>query len=266
MISLDKYGKPCHARGLARREKPVEHFNYHGNGITYAPQSKNDADATRPIITKLPERYERGEFHPHIHFTMRNGLSDFMTCCCVFANAQHLHERYLGSLFIQRADDGQLPMLIKAVHVMEDEKSMVRTVPLGDSIVWLQRLDDCAGLITDSLYFSVEHKKFIGSRRPRAKDWKLNNIGISGLVSGLPQKLPDEIVKRGAVAVQDVADDGPKALRDRLLTPELLELLDTIGIAFYDFSVSPFIQKPVNFDIKVLDILIGPFESFVDPF
>ena len=37
-------------------------------------------------------------------------------------------------------------------------------------------------------------------------------------------------------------------------------------IAFYDFAVSPFIEKPIDFDVKVLDVLLGPFESFIDPF
>src|ERR1039458_6705257 len=48
------------------------------------------------------------------------------------------------------------------------------------SVVWLQRLDDCAGSITDSLYFSVEQGRFVGSRRPRCEDWKLDSVGVSG--------------------------------------------------------------------------------------
>lgn len=251
---------------LAGWEKAVEHLDGLGNSIPYAPQAWNDDDTTRPIITKLPKRYECGEFHPHIHFTVCKGLSDFMTCCRVFANAQQLCEIQLGSLFRPGADDGQRPMLVKAVHIMEDQNGVVRTVPLGDSVVWLQRLDDCAGLITDSLYFSVEQGKFVGSRRPRVEDWKLNSIGISGSVPGLPQKLPDEIVKRRAIVMQDFADEYTKPGRDSLLTPEVLEFLDTLGIAFCDFTVSLFIQKTVNLDIKVLDVLIGPFESFRDPF
>jgi hypothetical protein len=261
MISSD-----VHAHRLARREKSVKHFDGLGNGIPYAPQAWNDADAPRPIVTELPKRHERGELHPHIHFTVRKGLSDFMTCCCVFANAQQLYEIQLGSLLRHGTDDSQLPMLIKAVHVMEDEKGVVRTIPLGDSVVWLQRLDDCAGSITDSLYFSVEQGRFVGSRRPRCEDWKLDSVGVSGNVSSLSQELPNEIVKCGAVAVQDVANYDPKAGRDRLLTPEILDLLDTLEIAFYDFAVSLFIQKPVNFDVKVLDVFVGPFESFVNPF
>ena len=254
------------SQDLAGREKAVEHFDGFGDGVFHAPQAGNDANPTRPIITKLPERYERGEFHPHVHFTVSKGPFDFMTRCGVFMNARHLQEIHLGSLLRPGTDDGQLPMLIKAVHIMEDEQGMVGTVPLGDGVVWLQRLNDCAGLITDSLYFSVEQGKFVGSRGPRVEDWKLNSIGISGSVSSLSQKLPNEVVKRGAVAVQDFADEGRKAGRDGLLTPEVLELLDTLGIAFYDFAVSLFVQKPVNFDIKVLDVLIGPFESFIDPF
>lgn len=145
---------------LAGREKAVERFDGLGDGVFYAPQAGNDAD-TRPIIAKLPKRYECGEFHPHIHFTVSKGPFDFVTCCGVFMNAQQLQEIHSWSLLRPGADDGQLPMLIKAVHVMEDEQGMVRTVPLGDSVVWLQRLDDCAGLITDSLYFSVEQGRFV---------------------------------------------------------------------------------------------------------
>src|ERR1017187_433083 len=159
---------------LAGREKAVERLDGLGDGVFYAPQAGNDAD-TRPIIVKLPKRYECGEFHPHIHFTVSKGPFDFVTCCGVFMNAQQLQEIHSWSLLRPGADDGQLPMLIKAVHVMEDEQGMVRTVPLGDSVVWLQRLDDCAGLITDSLYFSVEQGRFVGSRRPRVEDWKLGS-------------------------------------------------------------------------------------------
>ena len=243
----------------------MEHFDGVGDCVPHAFQALDDTDI-RPIITKLPERYERREPHPHIHFSMGKGRLGFTTCCGVFANAHQLHEIHLGGLLRPGTDDGQLPMLIKAVHVMKDEQGMVRTVPLGDSIVWLQRLDDCAGLITDSLYFSVEQGEFVGSRRPRAEDWKLNGIGLTGGVPSLSQKLPDEVVKRRSVAMQDFADESSKAGRSGLLTPEVLELLDTLGIALYDFAVSFFIQKSLDLDIKVLDVLIGPFEAFVDPF
>ena len=64
---------------------------------------------------------------------------------------------------------------------MKNEQGVMWTFPLGDSIVWLQRLDERAGLITDSLYFSVEQGKFIRSRRPRAEDWKLNSAGVAGV-------------------------------------------------------------------------------------
>jgi hypothetical protein len=252
------------SQDLAGRERSVKHFDDLGDSVPYSPQARNDAHI-RPIITKLPKRYECGELHPHIHFAIGNGRFDPVACCGVFMNARHHQEVYLGSLLGPGLNDNQLPMLIKAIHVMEDEQGMVRTLPLGDSVVWLQRLNDCAGLVTDSLYFSTEHGKFLGSRRPRAEDWKFG-IGVYRGTSSLAQELPDEIVKRSAVAVQDFADEDWKAGRDDLLTPEILELLDTLRIVFHDFAVSFFIQKPVNFDIKILDVLIGPFESFVDPF
>jgi len=181
-------------------------------------------------------------------------------------NAQQLRQIHLWSLLGSGADDGQLPVLIKAVHVMEDEQGMLRTMPLGDSVVWLQRLDECAGLITDSLYFSVEQGKFVGSRRPRAEDWKLNIAGIPGAVSDLSQKFPNEIVKRGAVVVQDFADEDRKSGRDALATPKLLEFLNGLVIAFNDFAVTLFVQEAIDLDVKVMDILLGPFESFRDPF
>jgi hypothetical protein len=250
---------------LSGREESVEHVDGLRDGGFNPSQTGNNTDA-QPLITKLPERYERGEFHPHVHFTIPNGSFGFMSCCGVFMNERCLHEINLGGLLRSGADDGQFPMLIKAVHVMEDEQGVVRTVPLGDSIIWLQRLDECAGLITDSLYFSVEQGKFVGSRRPRSEDWKLDSVGVSGSASGLPQKLPDQIVKRGATVVQDFADEGGNSRRNLLLTPKLLELVNVLGISVNDFAVSFFIQEPINFDVKVLDVLIGPFESFLDPF
>jgi hypothetical protein len=250
---------------LTTREEFIEHPDDLSDGRLDALQSMNDANV-RPIITKLPERYDRGEFHPHIHFSIPNGDSGFMTCCGVFANSHQLLEIQLGRLLRSGTDDGQLPMLIKAIHITEGEQGMVRAVPLGDSVVWLQRLDDCVGLVTDSLYFSVEQGQFIGSRRPRVEDWKLNGIGIRGGMSDLPQEFPDEIVKCGAVAVQNFADKGRESGRNNLLTPKILELFNALGIAFHDFAVIPFIQKPIDFDVKVQDILIGPFESFSYPF
>ncbi|HXS94016.1 MAG TPA: hypothetical protein VN736_05380 [Candidatus Limnocylindrales bacterium] len=245
-------------------EQSIEGFDGFGHCIPDALESLNDCDI-RPIATKLPERYERGEFHPHIHFTVPQGRFGFSACCGVFMNAQRFHEIYLGSLLRSGADDGQLPMLVKAVHVMKDEQGMMRTLPLGDSVVWLQRLDECAGGVTDSLYFSVERGEFIGSRQPISEDWKLNNIGISGSVSGLPQKLPDQIVKRGAVCMQNFTDEDGESRRDLLPSPKVPEFLDAFGIAYHDFAVSPFIQKPLDFYIKILDVLIGPLESFPDP-
>jgi hypothetical protein len=82
----------------------------------------------------------------------------------------------------------------------------------------------------------------------------------------LPQEFPDEIVKGGAIVMQDFTDKDTKAGRDGLLTPKVIEFLDRLRIGVCDLAVSPFLQKPINFDIKVLDVLIGPFESFVDPF
>jgi hypothetical protein len=251
---------------LARRKKTVEHRDGLGDGVSHTSKTWNDGNIARPIVAKLPERYERGELHPHIHFTVGKGSSDFKTCYGVFANAHHLDEVRLWALLGDGTDDSQFPMLIKAVHVMKDKQDVVRPMPLRDSVIWLQRLDDCAGLITDALYFSAELSKFVGSRRPRAEDWKFNRAGFLGSVSGLPQKFPNEVVKGGPVRVKYFADEGCNAGGDDLLTPEVLELFDALGIAFHDFAVSPFIQKSVDFEIKVLDVLIGPLESFSDPF
>ncbi len=251
---------------LATREESIEHSDSFTNGGLDALQAGNDPDI-RPIVAKLPERYERGEFHPHIHFTIRtDGCSGGLPCCGVFANADQLNKGYLRSLLRAGADNCQLPMLVKAVHIVEDEQGMVRTLPLGDSIVWLQRLDDCAGCITDSLYFSVEQGKFVGSRRPRGEDWKLDGARVIGDLSRFSQKFPNQVVKRSAAMMENLANEHRESGRDVLVTPELLEFLDILEIAIDDFAVTPFIQKPIKFDVKVLDILIGPFESFSYPF
>ena len=151
---------------MSIREKSIEHPNGIGDRRLNTPQSRDNSHI-RPIVTKLPERYERGEFHPHIHFAVRSRDRSLgsLPCCGVFVNANHLNKIHLGMLLGLGADDGQFPMLVKAIHVVKDEQGVMRTLPLGDSVVWLQRLNDRAGLVTDSLYFSVEQGKFVGSRR-----------------------------------------------------------------------------------------------------
>lgn len=66
--------------------------------------------------------------------------------------------------------------------------------------------------------------------------------------------------------VQDFADEDRNPGRETLITPKLLELLNGLVIAFDDFAVSLFVQETIDLDVKVADILLGPFESFRDPF
>jgi hypothetical protein len=137
--STEKRIEPGNVRDpkhLQLREEITELFDDLGNSSLNALQPGNDADI-RPIITKLPERYERGEFHPHIHFSVCDRRFGSATCCGVFMNAHKLLQINLRSLLGSGTDDCQLPMLIKAVHIMKNEQCMMRTVPLGSSVVWL---------------------------------------------------------------------------------------------------------------------------------
>ena len=247
-------------------EESIEQPNSLIDGGLDALQAWNDGEIIRPFITKLPERYERGEFQPHIHFTVGDGSFGNVPCCGVFMASEQHYEVGLSFLLGTSVGETQLPMLVKAVHVMKNEQGEVRTLPLRDSIVWLQRLDDCVGCATDSLYFSVELGNFVGSRRPRAEDWKLDKIGILGAMTSLPQQLPDQIVKCGPIVMEDLTNEHSESGRDGLMTPELSKFFDGLELAVYDFGVSCFLQKPLDFGVNIQDILIGPFESFSYPF
>jgi hypothetical protein len=57
---------------LSGGERTIDQFDGLVHGGLNSSKAGNDADI-RPIVTKLPKRYERGEQHPHVHFTVRNG-------------------------------------------------------------------------------------------------------------------------------------------------------------------------------------------------
>lgn len=95
---------------LSGWEKSIEQFDGLVHSGFKSSKAGDDADIS-PMVAKLPERYERGEFHPHVHFTMRDRRFDAFACCGVFANAHQLPEVDLGSLLGSGRDDGRLPML-----------------------------------------------------------------------------------------------------------------------------------------------------------
>jgi len=57
---------------LSGRKKTIEELDGLAHCGFNSSQAGDDADI-RSVVTKLPERYESGELHPHVHLTVRNG-------------------------------------------------------------------------------------------------------------------------------------------------------------------------------------------------
>ncbi len=65
--------------------------------------------------------------------------------------------------------------------------------------------------------------------------------------------------------MQDLTDKDWQVSRDGLFMPKVLEFINVLKIGLNDFTVSAFIEKPIDFEVQILHALIGSFESFLDP-
>jgi hypothetical protein len=107
-------------------------------------------------FTELPKRYTRGDFGILLKRSGKGYMFDLgeFALAIEFCLFPEIHPSGRKTDFGAGVNNNQFPMLIKSIHVMDDEQKVIRNI--GPSMVRLHVFDQLSdSSVRDCLYFSV---------------------------------------------------------------------------------------------------------------
>jgi len=214
-------------------------------------------------LTKLPERYLRGDFCMVFKCSTQEGVFGHRKFSLSVQSSLSCNLLHVGRELDKGAgiDDDKLPVLIESIHVVDDEERIIRDI--GPSIVRLHLLDPVPHLsVSDSLYFSFVslNSVFVGGIGLHVKDRKLDNIlGLAPrFIGGEVREVPDNMVKAGSQVVNDLSREDTETYRNALVAVIVDRFLPHLVIWMGEDWVVPATNELGDFGFKVDDVLIGP--------
>lgn len=210
-------------------------------------------------LTKLPERYVRGDYAIVFHCLSGDGVLGhgkfaLIIQCDFCGNLRHRCREMDKGAGIY---DDKLPVLVESIHVVDDEKKIVYNI--GPSIVRLQFFDQAPDAwMRNSLYFSFVSFNLLFVDGLNLKHGEFNDIlGLKpSFVAG---EVPNNVVETGSQMVNNLPREYTESQRDELISMIINRLLPSLVIYMGNDWIFPALKKGPDFDIEVKDVLIGPF-------
>lgn len=232
----------------------VELSNYASDVARELRQSWDDRLDYPP--TKITERYLRGDLAVLIELSFEVRGERF-NCSTHVTNKL---PRQIGVKALNQArsaDDDQLAMLVGNVHVVDDQQRIEDGI---NSAVRLKFSDEFDSIgVPHSLYLSFVSGKFVFRSWPRLKNGKFDVAEVGRRAVGLIGKLPDNMIQTGSKMVNDFSSENAESHRDSQRSVITQSLKDFLVIELRYDGVCAFLKEPVNLQLEIDDILVGPF-------
>jgi hypothetical protein len=142
-------------------------------------------------------------------------------------------------------------MLVHNIQLMEQPERLI------ESSVWLYRLDDVSRTLRDMLYFSLANRRCIllGSISNR-------EVGVSpGLLPSRFNELPCEMIKSASEIMDSVSDEQRDSIGNGFdlgdIERSVLNLRYAVRLG--SKSIGLFLKESLDGEIKITDVLFGPF-------
>jgi len=160
------------------------------------------------------------------------------------------------------SDNDQFLVFVDSIHVVNDPDWIVKRV---EAVIRLRLLDQeqCLG-VGDSLYFSTVLGKFVFVDGFFAEDRKLNTPGMILSMLGA-RELPRDVIQARSKMVNDLSGENGEVRINRLFLEIRTCFHDRVKILITPDWVFASLKETRYLDLKIEDILVGPFELFVDP-
>jgi hypothetical protein len=209
-------------------------------------------------FTELPERYTRGDFRLLLKCSAERevfGLGKF-ALTVELSLIPKITPAGRETDFCAGIDDNQFSMLIEPIHVVDDEKKIIRNI--GPGVVRLHLFDPLSDLsICDCLYFSFVSLNFLFLNRFLLKDRKLDEI-LSGDSRCAVGEVPNNMIETGPQMMDHFSRENAESRRDTLISVIRNGLLPNLVIWIGNDWVLATFNEDSNLGLKIDDILIGP--------
>ncbi len=204
-------------------------------------------------LSKLPERYLRGELGVHCHISDLNGNAK-ICLSLYFPNHLRTQVKVEG-----RGDECEFPMFIGSVHIMDNEQWVVQRVR---SHVWLQTVDQCCRAGADALYLATISGKFT-FRRSRP----IGIVGCNGKLDidetrrseYLGCQLESKMIEGGSQMVGDLSSKNAEPEGNRSSAMFIDSLKERLVVVIVPDRCGAVLKENLDFPAKIDDVFIGPF-------
>jgi len=218
----------------------------------------------------LIKRYMEFGMDIHLHFTVI-GVGFQHQCCATF-NSENAMGRLRAmvetglNVGTQCVEQSVFVGDVKCMNYIKGVGDGFETKNVAISWIRLKLLDQCCGLITDSLYLSFS-SGFVSL--PAPENGKLRpGLEFGGILTVGDNELPNKMVEAGAEMIKDFSGQNAEAqwrgshgsgwiddVKGVLLNSELLLFDDGVRFAF---------QEHTDLRFEITDILVGPIDLKFD--
>lgn len=176
----------------------------------------------------------------------------------VSPNGSMKFRRIAGNRYIHRGNNqGQFPVLTEPVHIVDDKQRVIQRVR---SFMGLEFLDeiDCPQMF-HSTYFSFKIRNFVFRNGSFPQNGEGNRALVFGGLIGTVGKRPDNVIERRPEVVDNFSGQNAEPEGNPQLSVVLKCLLQSLVISIGDDWVFASVKEPIDFGLKIDDILVGPF-------
>jgi hypothetical protein len=150
----------------------------------------------------------------------------------------------------------EFSVLIDNVYIVDREQGAIDRI---GGVVRLKRFDQAQNVgVCNSLYFSFTSLNVVFVDWPRFENGEFDSLEMLSPV-GFAGELPNNMVKTRPQVMRNLADENTEAQRDVSLAVVLHSLSEKLQIVLWQNGVLAFFKKPIDLDLKIEDVLVGPF-------
>ena len=210
--------------------------------------------------SEIGERYRRDDLGVVLKLLVNLGLKSRAECSLLITRGvlRDYPSGHFGRNLNRPCGEAQdeLSMFVRNIDVVNCEQGTLDRVGGVVRLKLLDKIEDTG--VCNSLYFSFMSLGTVFVDWPRFEDGKFDSLEMLTPVR-LARELPNNVIQARAQMMCDLADENAEAQRDGSLAVVLHSLSEKLHIILWETGVFAFFKKPIDFDLKIKDVLVGPF-------